>query len=844
MDNSDQSNLDSMDHVTKKMVDDLEKGVASIVTLSDISPDMVSGSGIGVSTQSPKGSIARDETDNTGSTEKEISNDNDDKNDCDISILSYESIATPLLPITKRGQILCVVAVTLLLVISVTLAGVCGLGYCGRQSDSQSKLSGVDFAGCMSPEVAPTTGPMNGTIDIPYPSMSPITRTSEPFVSLYKPPQKAFTTTQELYDAVDEYLESGYANSIYGHPIGEWNISLLTNLSNVFNAYNRNPAAYFFNEDLSGWDTSNVVTMENMFLDARTFNGDISTWQTRRVISMYQMFGRATSFNGDISQWDVSSVTTIERMFALVTNFDNDLRGWNVSAVTNMRYTFLNCFSFRGRGLDTWDTGNVQTMEGMFLNTPSFNGDISLWNVSQVTSTRRQFRQATSFNSDLSNWDVRNVTNMSEMFMHAVSFNADISEWDVSSVTDASRMFYGATSFKTDLSNWNVSSMVDVTKMFAAAKYQNYNYCSWEQRLPENAMTTSLFIASGCPNQLDPYLDVSSKRISYCTDCENLINATTSPSSSPVVNTTLPPVVNTTLPPQSASFEAIRDRDELLDAVDLYLNSSSTPFSDVTLRYGYPIGRWDVSQVTNFSGIFNSDRNSLCMLFNEDLIGWDTSAAQTMEYMFMGATNFNGNISTWSTSRVTNMTSMFFGADQFNGDLSLWDTSAVRDMSSMFHSALLFEGKGLFRWNTSSVRNMAAMFDEAVSFVGNISTWDISNVMDIRAIFQYASSFNGNISAWDVSNVELFSYAFSGASSFNRDLSMWNVSSATELIGMFSSAKAFNKNLCTWGQLLNASAAPTGNLTRGMFTNSACLDTRDPNITNLSSGPFCSDCTV
>ena len=92
-------------------------------------------------------------------------------------------------------------------------------------------------------------------------------------------------------------------------------------------------------------------------------------------------------------------------------------------------------------------------------------------------------------------------------------------------------------------------------------------------------MTASLFIASGCPNQLDPYLDVSSKRISYCTDCENLINTTTSP--------TLSPVVNTTLPPQSASFEAIRDREELLDAVDLYLNSnrSSNPYSDVTLRF-------------------------------------------------------------------------------------------------------------------------------------------------------------------------------------------------------------------------------------------------------------------
>lgn len=80
-----------------------------------------------------------------------------------------------------------------------------------------------------------------------------------------------------------------------------------------------------------------------------------------------------------------------------------------------MDFTFTNCFSFQGIGLDIWDTSNVVSMSGMFLNTPSFNGDLSSWNVSRVTSMRKTFRQATSFNSDLSMWDVRSVTDMSEM---------------------------------------------------------------------------------------------------------------------------------------------------------------------------------------------------------------------------------------------------------------------------------------------------------------------------------------------------------------------------------------------------------------------------------------------
>lgn len=63
-----------------------------------------------------------------------------------------------------------------------------------------------------------------------------------------------------------------------------------------------------------------------------------------------------------------------------------------------MSYTFLNCFSFEGRGLNLWDTSNVREMIGMFVNAPSFNGDLSNWKVSRVTSMNRVFRQATVSN--------------------------------------------------------------------------------------------------------------------------------------------------------------------------------------------------------------------------------------------------------------------------------------------------------------------------------------------------------------------------------------------------------------------------------------------------------------
>ena len=36
--------------------------------------------------------------------------------------------------------------------------------------------------------------------------------------------------------------------------------------------------AIAFNQNLENWNTSNVISMERMFLDASTFNQDLSKW--------------------------------------------------------------------------------------------------------------------------------------------------------------------------------------------------------------------------------------------------------------------------------------------------------------------------------------------------------------------------------------------------------------------------------------------------------------------------------------------------------------------------------------------------------------------------------------
>ena len=100
--------------------------------------------------------------------------------------------------------------------------------------------------------------------------------------------------------------------------------------------------------------------------------------------------------------------------------------------------------------------------------------------------------------------------------------------------------------------------------------------------------------------------------------------------------TTVPTMSPRSEPTFSSPPKAIESRAELRAAVDRYLVDNS-PASSVFQEYGFPIGSWNVSLVTDFSSVFDGDfRNSLAREFNDDISEWDTSVATTMYRMFRG----------------------------------------------------------------------------------------------------------------------------------------------------------------------------------------------------------------
>jgi len=200
----------------------------------------------------------------------------------------------------------------------------------------------------------------------------------------------------------------------------------------------------------------------------------------------------------------------------------------------------------------------------------------------------------------------------------------------------------------------------------------------------------------------------------------------------------------------------------------------------------YPgLDAWDVSNVTDFSNMFNGAVN-----FNQNLTAWNTVTAVTFEGMFLNCAKYNQPMGTWKTSRVLTLRNMFNGAAAFNQDISTWDVIRVSDFSQVFMGATAFNGN-LSKWDTRSGTTFVSMFENAIAFNIDIGAWDMGAAQFLSRMFAGALAFNANIAGWNTSGVGDMSAMFMNTQTFNRKLGSWNVSRVTNFQDMFNSAQAF-----------------------------------------------------
>jgi len=118
----------------------------------------------------------------------------------------------------------------------------------------------------------------------------------------------------------------------------------------------------------------------------------------------------------------------------------------------------------------------------------------------------------------------------------------------------------------------------------------------------------------------------------------------------------------------------------------------------------------------------------------------DLSNVASMELMFPGVLSFHESIREWDVSRVTNMSGMF-ALTFVNQGIGAWDVSSVTDMSAMFFEAPLFN-QDIGGWDVSGVADMSFMFSGAIAFNQDISEWDVSRVADMSSMFRGAFNYS------------------------------------------------------------------------------------------------------
>ena len=253
--------------------------------------------------------------------------------------------------------------------------------------------------------------------------------------------------------------------------------------------------------------------------------------------------------------------------------------------------------------------------------------------------------------------------------------------------------------------------------------------------------------------------------------------------------------------------------------------------------YDQPMDNWDVSQVTNFGGMFQA-----AIVFDQDITGWVMSSAISVGSMFNNADAFNQPIGNWervgsTLANVTNFGSMFQNNGIFNQPIDNWNTSGAINMALMFNAASSFN-QPVNSWDVSGVTNMLGMFRDS-DFNRPLNLWDVSLVTDMRDMFRDARDFDQDISGWITTALQRTDNMFRGADSFNRNLGGWDIGNLISASTMFIGA--ITLSTANLDALLNGWAAQVPSINNNVVfgaENTARSAASDAAVTTLTNAPY------
>ena len=162
----------------------------------------------------------------------------------------------------------------------------------------------------------------------------------------------------ESKDQLQSIIQKRYHNNNSFISLTDIDISELDDLSGVFARLNKVEVI-----DISGWDTSNVITMDCMFSQCP---------KLKKIIG--------------IENLDVSKSEDVSYMFYGGENLvELDLTNWNPKLLQKTRYMFFGCSNLKIiKNIENWQLPNIKNVRQMFDKCDKLDIDLSNWDLTNI----------------------------------------------------------------------------------------------------------------------------------------------------------------------------------------------------------------------------------------------------------------------------------------------------------------------------------------------------------------------------------------------------------------------------------------------------------------------------
>ena len=289
---------------------------------------------------------------------------------------------------------------------------------------------------------------------------------------------------QSHYNVADP-VESDF--DVYIWPDWSWGDQSICYGSDATKIYANPDSSYMFSSfhgiysaDLSGIDTSEVISMKGMFKGAATLSSlDLSRFDTRKVQDMSEMFSKMAPGRGginfalDLSSFNTQNVTNMKGMFRGSTKFTGlNMPNFNTSNVTDMSEMFSRASRLTSLNLSSFDFQNARDMNNMFSYTQIASLIVSRFNTGNVLNFSHLFDNTPLTSINTTAFETQSATNMSSMFAGVKLATLDLSSFNTQNVTDMSTMF-ADTEYLTTLylTNFDTRNVTKFNEMFYLGRY-------------------------------------------------------------------------------------------------------------------------------------------------------------------------------------------------------------------------------------------------------------------------------------------------------------------------------------------------------------------------------------